>query len=64
MTREIQRRQREAALAILLTAMRLWESKAMLERSRRSLAVASDARRGRACGDSQHTVMTAATASE
>jgi hypothetical protein len=31
-------RRRESALAILLTAMRLWETRAMLQKSRRVLA--------------------------
>ena len=31
-------RRRESALAVLLTAMRLWEARAMLQKSRRVLA--------------------------
>ncbi len=36
--RETRRRRRESKLAILLSAMRLWETQALLQKSRRMLA--------------------------
>ncbi len=38
LAREAARRRRESKLSILLSAMRLWESRALLARSRRLLA--------------------------